>query len=340
SPAPPVALPQPPPPPPPATALPQAAAPTHAIREAELPPAPVPAPAVEQAPAAEPRFDQQELIEQRRQARLTFVEGVDLFNVGRYAEAEQRFLAFLAVFPGDNQGEHFLALTRKTLASLDTGHLRVTCRQPASVFLDGRPVGATPLALDNLPAGRHQVEVRAGDASQSQAVEIKGRTTTSIAFDLTRYEAPETPATAAPAAPGAYRHPGLGFSLTLPPGWQRGDTPADADLRLVPAQGQGFIQVNSIPTERQVDAGAYAVLWEQRFLRDTQPGAQRLASRARALAVGRAWWAEYLGDDVRTVVVFISRLQRMYVLTGAWPSADHERRLADFNAAVESFRAP
>lgn len=346
-PAPPVALPK-PPPAPPAMAVTPAAPPAHAIREAELPPsampAPAPAPAVE--PAAEPRFDQQDLIEQRRQARLTFVEGVDLFNAGRYAEAEQRFLAFLAVFPGDNQGEHFLALTRQTLAAQGGGNLRVTCRQPATVFLDGRPVGQTPLALDNLSVGRHQVEVRAGGNSQSQVVEIKGRTTTSIAFDLTRYEVPETPAPAAPAAPGAWRHPGLGFSIVPPPGWRVGDKPDDADLRLVPDQGQGFIQVNSTPSDRQLDPATYAELWGRNYQQMVQPGAQRLSSQARSLAGGpaepawQAWQSEFAGDDVRTVVVFVSRPQRMYVLTGAWAAVDHERRLPDFNAAVESFRAP
>lgn len=321
-----------PPPPLPPAPTPALQPPAGAIQERELPPAP----AVE--PAPEPRFDQQELIEKRRQARLTFVEGVDLFNAGRFAEAEQRFLAFLAVFPGDNEGERFLGLTQKTLATQRSGGLRVASKQPATVYLDGQRVGETPLALDNLPLGRHLVEVRAGEASQSQEIEIKGRTTTSIEFDLTRFEVPAEPAS---AGTGTYRHPALGFSLSPPSGWGVVEKPADADLKLTSPGGRGYIQVSSIPSQRQLDPATYAALWEMSFLA-AQPGAQRLISQALAPAsqASPAWRAEYAGNGARTVAVFVSRPQRMYVLAGSWPAEDHAGMLAAFEAATASFRAP
>lgn len=303
------------------------------IREQDIPPTAEPV----LEPTPEPRFDQQDLIEKRRQARLTFVEGVDLFNAGRYAEAEQRFLAFLAVFPGDPEGSRFLRLTQRTLASLRSGSLRVASRQPATVYLDGRPVGETPLALDNLPLGRHLVEVRAGELSQSQAIEIKGGTTSSIEFDLTRHEVPTE---VVPAAGDGYRHPVLGFALLPPPGWRETEKPDQADLRLAPAGGQGYIQIDSVSSERQLDVATYALLWEGSFLAKARPGTRRLTSQARGLAAGPAWQAEYQDDEARTMAVFVSRPQRMYVLTGVWANQDHEAMRNAFAALVESFRAP
>ena len=55
-------------------------------------------------------------IEQRRQARLDMVSGVDAFNAGKYQAAVEHFERFVAVFPNDKQGMEYLDLARKWAA--------------------------------------------------------------------------------------------------------------------------------------------------------------------------------------------------------------------------------
>ncbi len=144
-----------------------------------------------------------------RQARLDFTQGVDRFNAGDYDQAAELFTRFLRVFPNDGQGRRLLAMAREQQRALRSGSLKVESVPPGRVYLDGRPVGNTPLTLPEVPVGRRRVEVRAGGRSQSKLLDIKGRTATTVSFDLRLRQVPEgeLPAQAPAAAPAQAPHP-------------------------------------------------------------------------------------------------------------------------------------
>ncbi len=125
-----------------------------------------------------------EAAEKRRLAQLAFTQGVDAFNAGRYQEAADNFRRYLEVFPGDASGRDHLQRALAMVAESKVGTLVVGCRPVAEVFLDGKKVGMTPLVLKQVPVGRRRVEVRAYGGSRGKEVEIKGRTTTRVRFDL------------------------------------------------------------------------------------------------------------------------------------------------------------
>ena len=125
-----------------------------------------------------------EAAEKRRRAQLAFTQGVDAFNAGRYQEAADNFRRYLEVFPEDANGRDHLQRALRMVAESKVGTLVVGCRPVADVFLDGKKVGMTPLVLKQVPVGRHRLEVRAYGGSTGKEVEIKGRTTTKVRFDL------------------------------------------------------------------------------------------------------------------------------------------------------------
>lgn len=64
------------------------------------------------------------------------------------------------------------------------GRLQVRSLPLATVFIDGKEAGRTPLDVD-LPPGRHTVKLEAGGKSHVHAVEIKGGQTVTLDKDLT-----------------------------------------------------------------------------------------------------------------------------------------------------------
>jgi hypothetical protein len=123
-------------------------------------------------------------IQRRRQARLDYVQGQDEFNAGNYKRAAELFARYLAVFPDDAQARRRLAQARRLAARRHLGTLEVVSRPSAQVWLDGRPVGHTPLRLPEVPAGEHLVEVRAFGASKRLRLKVRPGATVSVRFTL------------------------------------------------------------------------------------------------------------------------------------------------------------
>jgi hypothetical protein len=74
----------------------------------------------------------------------------------------------------------------RPVAFVEAGTLSVTSPVTADVFMNGKPVGITPLSLQ-LIAGRHTLEYRLGDLRTVVTHEIKANQTTNsvVTFDLT-----------------------------------------------------------------------------------------------------------------------------------------------------------
>jgi hypothetical protein len=77
----------------------------------------------------------------------------------------------------------------------ETGSVYVTADvQGANVFLDGRPVGVTPVRLDGIPRGPHAVEVRTASATAPpQMVTVRPNALVPVAVTLPRAAAPAAP---------------------------------------------------------------------------------------------------------------------------------------------------
>ncbi|MFH1035687.1 MAG: PEGA domain-containing protein [Pseudomonadota bacterium] len=122
--------------------------------------------------------------EARRQARLAFVQGVTEFNAQRYDQALEQFHRLLAVFPEDQEGNNYLQLTLQQMDLVSGGSLAVNSQPSAEVVLDGQSVGYTPLFLEWVQAGVHQVEVRGYGDSQAREMAISGRSSAEVSFVL------------------------------------------------------------------------------------------------------------------------------------------------------------
>ena len=74
----------------------------------------------------------------------------------------------------------------KPVAFVEAGTLSVTSSVTADVFMNGKPVGTTPLSLQ-LIAGRHTMEYRRGDLKTVVTHEVKPNQTTNsvVTFDMT-----------------------------------------------------------------------------------------------------------------------------------------------------------
>ncbi len=127
-----------------------------------------------------PELEQQE---RRRQARLAMVQGVTDFNARRYGEARRNFQHFLEVFPDDAEALYYLDLAKAQGGGVGPGRLKVVCSPEAQVYLDGRPVGRTPLILP-APPGSHRVEVRAHGGAQSREVTMPAGGEAGVSFTL------------------------------------------------------------------------------------------------------------------------------------------------------------
>lgn len=126
-----------------------------------------------------------QLVEQneRREARLALVQGISDFNERRYPQAEANILAYLRVFPGDEEALYYLDLTRAQGRAVGVGRLKVFCAPEAQVLVDGRPVGQTPLSLPAQP-GLRRVEVRAHGGGQGQEVRVPPGGEAQVSFTL------------------------------------------------------------------------------------------------------------------------------------------------------------
>lgn len=131
-----------------------------------------------------------EEIRLRQKASLDFVEGVELFNQGRYQEAAARFQSVLQVQTGHALAGQYLAQARAQAQISGHGSLRVEANLPARVYLDGELKGATPLLLQNLPAGSHELVAEAQGVRVSRQVLIKGRSAHTTTFAFQEIEGP------------------------------------------------------------------------------------------------------------------------------------------------------
>ena len=121
--------------------------------------------------------------ERRRAAKLDYTQAMDEFNKGNYEKSVQLIRNYLAVFPGDSQAKAFWAKAEKLARAKKHGWLSVKCQPQAEVYIDGKPMGRTPLKVE-LSVGPHDIEVRAQGRSQASSVFIKSRTSHGISFDL------------------------------------------------------------------------------------------------------------------------------------------------------------
>lgn len=293
------------------------------------------APKAQPVPKAAPAWSaQQPEIEARRQAKLAYTQALDEFNAGRYQNSVRLFQRYLAVFPQDGQAQKYLALAQAQVRAAKTGTLKVTSVPPAQVFLDGRPLGRTPLERKEVPVGRYRLQAREGGRSQSHDLVIKPRTTTSVEFDLRQRVEVRT---VRPPA-NQYRHPRLGFALAVPPGWKVDERESKADLRLRPTRGQGLIQVNSNAVQKNPDPQEYLRAWEREFFSADNPLQKRVSGRPLTLLGRPAYEAVYQGGGAKAKLIFLSTPRRFYVLSGIFLAPNYASGVEVFDRMVNSFR--
>ncbi len=127
-------------------------------------------------------------IELRQQASLDFVEGVGLFNQGRYQEAARLFAGAAQVLPDHPYAGSYLALAREQAHLAGHGSLQVDSIPPAEIYLDGQAKGRTPLLLQEVPAGEHTLVAEAHGVRLQQRIVIRGRASHAAAFSFQEVE--------------------------------------------------------------------------------------------------------------------------------------------------------
>ncbi|MBU4604241.1 MAG: PEGA domain-containing protein [Proteobacteria bacterium] len=282
-------------------------APPQAPAKVKLPPKP-PAPAVSPAVLAAEQAE----IERRRQAQLDYTQALDEFNAGRYAKAAELLQRHLAVFPEHGQARGYLEQARRLERAQTHGVLRVLCRPPGQVYLDGRAVGRTPLSLPEVPVGRHLVEVAAGGLRQGRTLDVKGMTTVTVEFDLGPHapEAPQAPAT------GAYQSRVLGLRLTPPAGWRIKEDSAKRQLQLLPPEEGFMLQVNANPLAQGVDLEGFVRRWDETLLTNTAQPLRRKVKDAPMRVGGRQGrLGVYQGQGSQATVVFLEQGGRVYLFS-------------------------
>jgi tetratricopeptide (TPR) repeat protein len=123
-------------------------------------------------------------LERGSRARLAYVEGVEKFNQGDYRASAMLFAQCLEVYPGDQPAARNMALARAMQRDMAEGSLQVDCRPPGIVYVDGKARGTTPLTLERIPVGGHEVAVEAFGARAVEQIEVKPRTLSSVDLRL------------------------------------------------------------------------------------------------------------------------------------------------------------
>lgn len=134
--------------------------------------------------------DQVQEIERDQQASLDFVEGVNLFNQGRYQEAARILASVVAVLPDHPYAAQYLEMAQTQAGLASHGSLRVDSTPPATIYLDGQAVGQTPVSLDKVPAGQHTLIAEAHGIRLERQIVIQGRSAHHTAFAFTEVEGP------------------------------------------------------------------------------------------------------------------------------------------------------
>lgn len=124
----------------------------------------------------------------RQQASLDFVEGVGLFNQGRYQEAARLFAGAAEVLPDHPYAGQYLELAREQAHLAGHGSLQVDSTPPAMIYLDGQAKGRTPLLLPEVPAGEHTLVAEAQGVRLQQRIVIRGRASHATAFTFQEVE--------------------------------------------------------------------------------------------------------------------------------------------------------
>ncbi len=120
----------------------------------------------------------------RLAAQQSYSQGIQQFNKQQYGRAANLFKEYLNVYPNDATARKNLALAEKMATESQFGTLVVNSSPSGDVFLDGRAVGKTPLTIDQVSVGSHQVEIRAYGGASSRSFNISGRTETSVKLEL------------------------------------------------------------------------------------------------------------------------------------------------------------
>lgn len=129
-------------------------------------------------------------IERNQQASLDFVEGVSLFNQGRYQEAAQLFATVAKVLPDHPHARQYLEMSQSQAGLTGHGSLQVDSTPPAMIHLDGQAVGQTPVVLNNVPAGRHTLTAEAHGVRLQKEIVVQGRTAHTTTFVFREVEGP------------------------------------------------------------------------------------------------------------------------------------------------------
>lgn len=129
-------------------------------------------------------------IERNQRASLDFVQGVGLFNQGRYQEAAQLFAGVVEVLPEHPYARQYLEMAQTQAGLAGHGSLQVDSTPPAMIQLDGRAVGQTPVTLNKVPVGPHTLIAEAHGVRLQRQIVIQGRTAHATAFVFREVEGP------------------------------------------------------------------------------------------------------------------------------------------------------
>ncbi|MBK8254116.1 MAG: PEGA domain-containing protein [Polyangiaceae bacterium] len=112
--------------------------------------------------------------------------GKSAAKTGHNAEAVARLTLYLKDAPAkevsDKQRKELEAMIKESTAK--TGLLTITAPPGGDVYIDRNAVGKTPLAEPvRLDPGKHEVEVRRGEAGESKSTEVKAGATSELKFE-------------------------------------------------------------------------------------------------------------------------------------------------------------
>jgi hypothetical protein len=197
-----------------------------------------------------------------------------------------------------------LAAAREAQALRATGRLEITAPPEGpggQVFLDGHPVGAAPLVLDAVPAGRHLLRISAqGYASQLLSLEVPAADTRVVEARLAPDPEQHLLAGLGPEAPEAIalfvRRAGVEHALVaelvLAPTLSPAATATVAVRLVVSGRGSGFAPDGSAPALAAALDDALACRrapWPA-LVAPALPGLPALQAASRPVPSPAPWW--------------------------------------------------